>query len=287
MLRPILLCVCALMIASCGNSPTAVVDYYDMPADVVIIPGNRSLTVRFISMPQVIDFLGFNVYIGITSNQGSVTRIPDSTGAVPTFNYKDKVTTNSVISLTITNDAASNALVNGTTYYIAVTAYGTNAYKDVEGGGKIETPRGTLFRGTPREEGDIVISNQFMYTADNGIAYSSGTGKCVLTNENVIVASVASAFYTKITNYAGTPSVAQASSGALSGFAIQCMGYRDDLASCPIPASGFLAAGSSFPLAQGQIYALNNGTVTIMLRVTSVVENAGSLVSSIHWAVIP
>ena len=113
---------------SCSDELITIVDEYNPPYEVKVIPGNNSISINFWSGILADDFVGFNLYADTTSSfTNAILNSLDN--SYPTV----RVDTHTRSNFTLTIPGTYN---NGTLYYVAVTAYGTN---NLAPGEKIET----------------------------------------------------------------------------------------------------------------------------------------------------
>ncbi len=152
----------SLLLLSCDSDIILVLDEYNSPYSVTAIPGDSSLSLYFLSGITASDFAGFNFYVNTSGGEFTLYEdaILNDDGGVPT------VETNSHVRQFFTYDIPGT-YVNGTKYYVSVTAYGTN---DLATDGRIETPISSIAEVIPRPEGTLSG-----ITTGIGIASSSVT----------------------------------------------------------------------------------------------------------------
>ena len=125
---------------SCSDELITIVDEYNPPYEVKVIPGNGTVSINFWSGILADDFVGFNLYADTT---------PSFTNAI--LNQLDnsyptvRVDTHTRSNFTLTIPGTYN---NDTLYYVAVTAFGTN---NLAPGEKIETKVNAI-SVVPRQE---------------------------------------------------------------------------------------------------------------------------------------
>lgn len=283
----------------CSDNPLAIIDDYNTPSDVRSAPSNAAIVIDFLSANDAVDFLGFNVYISSTSNMTDA-RVISNGASLPTFAYLAHTYSN--IRLVITNDASVRPLTNGYTYYVAVSAYGTNNYltrlfqQGYGGnqGGVIELMPTALSAAMPRREGVIVFSNNtFNASADDGIRYTQGAQtNCALFDDAGANEAAATAdFYCSYTNIPGPGLVPYAVCGANNpnSFQMQSLGFQNDFyAMAQMPAGGYTAAGTHYICASNHMYALyspNSGGTYVKIWVTSITVGARVTVTA-RWAAV-
>ncbi len=125
---------------SCNNIIT-VLDEYNSPYVLEAIAGNGTIFVQFVSGVTASDFDGFNIYINDTGEDFILysDAMLNSSGGLPTIEYDAH--SRQQITLQV-----PGTYVNGTTYYVSVTAYGTNPLAD---DGRIETAISTVVEVVP------------------------------------------------------------------------------------------------------------------------------------------
>lgn len=291
-----LLCTLALLLAAffltgCQLNPFAVVDEYNHPLALRVIGSNNALVLTFSSVNDATDFLGFNVYISTESNTNTVTALLSTNGTYPTHPY-DRHTLDSV-TIVVTNLPDGSALLNGTEYFVGVSAYGTNEYAtyddDPDKEGLIETPVTELFAGIPRPEGSIALNN--IASATSNALVVSGTSLAI-DSVSGAESGYTSAFFFKLSNYFSVVTPI-ASSGASSGYAIQDLGAYDAFSDVTLlPEAGYQNPGTAFVLANKHIYALTDGTYYIKLYIETFNEKSSYAISetvliSVRWAFQP
>ena len=165
---------------SCSDELITIVDEYNPPYEVKVIPGNQTISINFWSGILADDFVGFNLYADTT---------PSFTNAI--LNQLDnsyptvRVDTHTRSNFTLTIPGTYN---NDTLYYVAVTAFGTN---NLAPGEKIETKVNAI-SVVPRQEdnnqGNFTVTGTSTVTAA-GVIKSYGyqtnfNAITVFTNNN-------------------------------------------------------------------------------------------------------
>lgn len=140
-----------MLILGCKNDLILVVDSYNPPYNIVAVPKNNGITLKFWSGVLSTDFAGFNIYV---NNTGSFTQIDDaiinsSSGGLPTITSSDH-------SRSLFNIDVPGTYNNGTLYYVAITSYGTNSLAT---NGYLETKISTVSKVVPRPEGTSTLAN--------------------------------------------------------------------------------------------------------------------------------
>ena len=138
---------------SCSDELITIVDEYNPPYDVKVIPGSdgTSISINFWSGILADDFVGFNLYADTTS--AFTNALVGSDGGYPTV----RVDTHTRSNFTLTFPTSAN-IQNGNLYYVAVTAYGTNSLAEGE---KIETKVNAIpvvTRGETAGQGDFNVT---------------------------------------------------------------------------------------------------------------------------------
>lgn len=137
--------IAIFLFISCNEELITIVDEYNSPYDVYAIPGNGEVSISFWSGVIASDFAGFNIYAGTSPNFTQPNNaIKDSSGAYPTIKGSNHTRTNFVKKI------PNYTFNNGTLYYIAVTAYGTN---ELVANKYIETTITSTYPVIPRPEG--------------------------------------------------------------------------------------------------------------------------------------
>ena len=162
---------------SCSDELITIVDEYNPPYEVKVIPGSdgTSISINFWSGVLADDFVGFNLYADTTS--AFTNALVGSDGGYPTV----RVDTHTRSNFTLPIPGTYN---NGTLYYVAVTAFGTNSLAEGE---KIETKVNAI-PVVPRQEQTGTPPN---FTIGAGNTTVSATGLRaygVKTNFNEITA---------------------------------------------------------------------------------------------------
>lgn len=147
MKKIILLSILTLFIFSCSSDLITIIDEYNQPYDIKVIPGDNSITLNFWSGVLATDFAGFNFYV---NNTGVFVQTNDailnSSGILPTYPQSNHVRTNFNINI-------PGTYANGTVYYASVTAYGTNDLVETK---YIETKISGSYKVVPRPEGTLI-----------------------------------------------------------------------------------------------------------------------------------
>ena len=176
---------------SCSDELITIVDEYNPPYEVKVIPGNNSISINFWSGILADDFVGFNLYIQQDSPSFS-NALVGSDGGYPTH----RVDTHTRSNFTLTYPASAN-IQNGNLYYVAVTAFGTNSLAEGE---KIETKVNAI-SVVPRQEDN----NQGNFSVTGGMVSLTGGGQIraygYQTNFNAITV------FTNINTSANAPQV--------------------------------------------------------------------------------
>lgn len=137
--------IAIFLFISCNEELITIVDEYNSPYDVYAIPGDGKVSISFWSGVIASDFAGFNIYAGTSPNFTQPDNaIKDSSGAYPTIKGANHTRTNFV------KEIPNYTFNNGTLYYVAVTAYGTNELVDNK---YIETTITSTYPVIPRPEG--------------------------------------------------------------------------------------------------------------------------------------
>lgn len=233
MKKIILILTISILNISCSSDLITIVDEYNQPYDIKVIPGDNNITVNFWSGVLATDFTGFNFYV---NDSGVFIQTNDAiigtNGLLPTYPQSNHIRTN--FNITIPRNFQNNLL-----YYVSVTAYGTN---DLVENKYIETKISGSYKVIPRPEGELPAIN---------------------IGENIIVPSVGNVAFITATNTI-------VSSG---GFRIQNFGVQSDFNSIVIVTNMDYNKdfdNTPEPLLQGSLYILYNGTGFVKLRVTSV-----------------
>ncbi|MEI0605180.1 hypothetical protein R4K55_13270 [Brachyspira alvinipulli] len=133
------------LFTSCNEELITIVDEYNAPYDIKAIPSNNAVYISFWSGILASDFAGFNLYAGTANSFNQpADAIKNASGGYPTIAGSNHTRTNFVIQI------PTYTFANGTLYYIAVSAYGTNDLVDKK---YIETPISTILPVVPRPEG--------------------------------------------------------------------------------------------------------------------------------------
>ncbi|CRF33017.1 hypothetical protein BRSU_1169 [Brachyspira suanatina] len=162
--------IAIFLFISCNEELITIVDEYNSPYGICAIPGNGKVSISFWSGVIASDFAGFNIYAG---NSSTFTQpddaIKNSLGAYPTVAGSNHTRTNFVIEI------PNYAFNNGTLYYVAVTAYGTNNLVDTK---YIETKITLSMPVMPRPEGTGTGTTLTADTATVG-TMDPNTGKVI------------------------------------------------------------------------------------------------------------
>lgn len=130
---------------SCSEELITIVDEYNTPYDIYAIPGDNKVSISFWSGIIASDFAGFNIYAGTSENFVQTNdAIQNSDQMLPTILGANHTRSNFVIEI------PSYTFNNGSLYYVAVTAYGTNNLVDNK---YIETKINSAIPVIPRPEG--------------------------------------------------------------------------------------------------------------------------------------
>ena len=139
-----------IFFSSCAEELVTVIDEYNMPYEIKAIPGDSKVSIEFWSGILASDFAGFNLYAKTSENMNQPDdAIKDSEQMLPTIKGTNHTRTNFTIEIPNYN------FVNGTKYFITVTAYGTNELIEEK---YIETKINTAVPVIPRPEGSATIA---------------------------------------------------------------------------------------------------------------------------------
>ena len=158
---------------SCSDELITIVDEYNPPYEVKVIPGNNSISINFWSGILADDFVGFNLYADTTSN--FTNALVGSDGGYPTY----RVDTHTRSNFTLPIPGTYN---DGTLYYVAVTAFGTNSLAEGE---KIETKVNAIPVVPRREQNGTTITG-FTVTGTTSVSATGLRAYGVKTNFNEI-----------------------------------------------------------------------------------------------------
>ena len=132
------------LLYSCNEELITIVDEYNSPYDVKAIASNNAVYIDFWSGIIASDFAGFNIYAGTSDTFTQPDNaIQNANNTYPTIRSSNHTRTNFIIQV------PNMTFNNGTLYYVAVTAYGTNDLVDKK---YIETPISTVCPVIPRPE---------------------------------------------------------------------------------------------------------------------------------------
>ena len=132
------------LLYSCNEELITIVDEYNSPYDVKAIASNNAVYIDFWSGIIASDFAGFNIYAGTSDIFTQPDNaIQNANNTYPTIRSSNHTRTNFIIQV------PNMTFNNGTLYYVAVTAYGTNDLVDKK---YIETPISTVCPVIPRPE---------------------------------------------------------------------------------------------------------------------------------------
>lgn len=146
-----LLTMFTIFFSSCAEELVTVIDEYNMPYEIKAIPGDSKVSIEFWSGILASDFAGFNLYAKTSENMNQPDdAIKDSEQMLPTIKGTNHTRTNFTIEIPNYN------FVNGTKYFITVTAYGTNELIEEK---YIETKISTIVPVIPRPEGTGTITS--------------------------------------------------------------------------------------------------------------------------------
>lgn len=163
-----LLILFTIFFSSCAEELVTIIDEYNMPYEIKAIPGDNKVTIEFWSGILASDFAGFNLYAKTSENMVQPDdAIKDSEQMLPTIKGTNHTRTNFTIEIPNYN------FVNGTKYFITVTAYGTNELIEEK---YIETKINTAVPVIPRPEGTGTIdaANNINVTGAGTVATRSG-----------------------------------------------------------------------------------------------------------------
>ena len=176
------------LFTSCNEELITIVDEYNAPYEIRAIPGDNSVSISFWSGILASDFAGFNLYAGTVNSFSQPSgAIQNASGGYPTIAGSNHTRTNFVIQI------PTYTFANGTLYYIAVSAYGTNDLVDKK---YIETPISTILPVIPRPEGTgngtaLTADTQTVANVANGLVTCAGAWKVQYfgyqTNFNAVV----------------------------------------------------------------------------------------------------
>ena len=161
---------------SCSDELITIVDEYNPPYDVKVIPGNGTVSINFWSGILADDFVGFNLYAK-QDDANFTNALVGSDGGYPTV----RVDTHTRSNFTLTYPASAN-IQNGNLYYVAVTAFGTNSLAEGE---KIETKVNAI-PVVPRQEQTGTTITGFTVTGTTSVSAAGLRAYGVKTNFNEI-----------------------------------------------------------------------------------------------------
>lgn len=240
----------ALLLFSCSQTPVSVVDDYQSPSDINVIPGDEIITIEFNSANSAGDFAGFNVYFSSSDSYSSAEKLSNASGSFPSVNFRKHG--HERVRIVLSNESWRPSIENGSTYYLTVRAYGTNEYSD---SGTIESSDTEMHKVTPRPEGSIVLANTYPGRADDGIEQNSD----VLQLFDSSTGTDALFYFTIKDSLSGKPMPYVGSGTAY----IQDMGSYASLSNLidlPEYPNGYLGIGSEVPLGSNHIYAIYTGS---------------------------
>lgn len=184
----IFITIITFIVISCNEELITIVDEYNSPYNVQAIPGDSKVSVNFWSGVIASDFAGFNIYVGTSPSFSQPnSAIKNASGTYPTIAGSNHTRTNFVLNI------PNYTFNNGTLYYVAVTAYGTNNLVDKK---YIETQITSILPVIPRPEGTgngttLTAGGQNVGTIANGkVTVSGGWGVQYFgyqTNFNTVV----------------------------------------------------------------------------------------------------
>ena len=146
-----LLVIFTIFFSSCAEELVTVIDEYNMPYEIKAIPGDNKVSISFWSGILASDFAGFNLYAKTSEDMIQPDdAIKDSEQMLPTIKGTNHTRTNFTIEIPNYN------FVNGTKYFITVTAYGTNELIEEK---YIETKISTIVPVIPRPEGTGTVTS--------------------------------------------------------------------------------------------------------------------------------
>lgn len=137
--KHILILIISIMCSSCGNIIT-VLDEYNSPYAVKATGTDGIIYIEFVSGVTASDFVGFNLYANTTGEFVLYDdAILNSDGGLPTISESPH-------SRQIFTYEVPATFISGVTYYVTVTAYGTNPLAE---NGRIETAISTIVEVVP------------------------------------------------------------------------------------------------------------------------------------------
>ena len=235
----------SLFLLSCETDIILVLDEYNSPYEIVAIPKNNALSVKFLSGVTASDFAGFNFYVNTSPSFTLFTdAITNASGGKPTIIEESH-------TREFFNFDIPGAYVNGIKYYVSVTVYGTN---DLATDKRIETPLSTIVEVVPRPEGTL--------TGVTGVAIVAGT---VTAGADLVF------------NF-GTGTVT-----AAGAFKIQDFGYQTNFNSIIVVTNNSYPTDfdTTAPLTDNRLYILYDGNTYSKIWVTSLFPTS----ADITWAV--
>ena len=152
---------------SCSDELITIVDEYNPPYDVKVIPGNGTVSINFWSGILADDFVGFNLYAK-QDDANFTNALVGSDGGYPTVRVDTHTRSNFTLSFS-TYTSFQFTSGGNTLYYVAVTAFGTNSLAEGE---KIETKVNAI-SVVPRQEQNGTPPN---FTIGAGNTTVSATG---------------------------------------------------------------------------------------------------------------
>lgn len=241
----------SLFLLSCETDIILVLDEYNSPYNIVVIPKSNALSVRFLSGVTASDFAGFNFYV---NTSGSFILFDDAiinnAGGKPTIIEENH-------SREFFNFDIPGTYVNGTKYYVSITAYGTN---DLAPDKRIETPISTIVEVAPRPEGTL-------------------TG---VTGVTIGTTAVTTGGTDLVFNFTATPPTVT-SAGVVGDFEIQDFGYQTNFNAVIVVTNNSYPSSfeTTAPLSVNRLYILYDGSTYAKIWVTSI---SGST-ADITWGV--
>ncbi|WP_157150552.1 hypothetical protein [Brachyspira sp. SAP_772] len=168
-----LLTLFTIFFSSCAEELVTVIDEYNIPYEIKAIPGDGKVSISFWSGILASDFAGFNLYAKTSEDMiqpdDAILNVTDQ--SLPTVKGTNHTRTNFTMEIPYN-------FINGTKYYVTVTAYGTNELIEDK---YIETQIDTIVPVIPRPEGTSTITGNNMDV--------TGVGTIGTKNGNMINAS--------------------------------------------------------------------------------------------------
>lgn len=143
--KTIFLILFLIFFTGCGGDLVTFLDEYNEPYDIKVIPLDNGIMVNYWSGVLASDFAGFNFYV---NNSGNFTQPNDAitnvNGVLPTYAQSN----HSRVFFSFQIPGTYN---NGSLYYVAISAYGTN---DLASNKIIETKISGIYPVVARPEGN-------------------------------------------------------------------------------------------------------------------------------------